>query len=51
MCFILSEVKSYVSIWAREMMINFQKLTQLLWGEPTDGRQEKAKTMGGAVHR
>ena len=31
------------------MMIHFQKLTQLLWGEPTDGRQEKAKTLGGAV--
>jgi len=50
MCFILSEVKSYVSIWAREMMIHFQKLTQLLWREPTDGRQEKAKTLGGTVH-
>ena len=50
MCFILSEVKSYVSIWAREMMINFQKLPQLLWGERIDGKQEKAKTLGGAFH-
>ena len=32
------------------LMIHFQKLTQLLWREPTDGRQEKAKTLGGTVH-
>lgn len=44
--FCFQQAKSYVSIGAREVRTDFQNLTWLLWGEPTDERHKKVKTAG-----